>query len=329
MIRLPFSAAVLLVFISQVFGDLIQASVGDDVKFPLSEECMEGHGALNLHLKDGSIQVVASLHGDWEPGRAYIGRVTVSSDSLILTSVDVNDQGMYDFTCKKKGKPELTDLQVFLPSEVVVDEGDDATLPCRSITAGQRVKSAQWRRDREMVLELNPPHVTDGNGIESRVSIPSDWYQRGDLSLSIKRVQLRDQGVYFCDVDKTERHRSAVRLRVREVVPESLTSTLKPTLMSDRISALVSSAADTDDFRSKRMGTLAAVCITAVVFLVLGLVCGWLLKSHCSTYVSRLLRRFGPGDERHDVNGASEPLSHPPPLQMNGHKPSNTSQADV
>lgn len=231
MIRLPFSAAVLLVFISQVFGDLIQASVGDDVKFPLSDECMKGHGALNLHLKDGSIQVVASVHGHWEPGRAYTDRVTVSSDFLKLTSVDLNDQGMYDFTCKKKGKLELTDLQVFLPSEVVVDEGEDAALPCRSITAGQRVKSAQWRRDGEVVLELNPPQVTEGNGFESRVSISSDWYQRADLSLTIKRVHLRDRGVYFCDVDKTERHRSAVRLRVREIVPESLTSTLKPTLM--------------------------------------------------------------------------------------------------
>lgn len=231
MIRLPFSAAVLLVFISQVFGDLIQASVGDDVKFVLSDECMKGHGALNLHLKDRSIQVVASLHGHWEPGRAYTDRVTVSSDFLKLTSVDLNDQGMYDFTCKKKGKLELTDLQVFLPSEVVVDEGEDAALPCRSITAGQRVKSAQWRRDGEVVLELNPPQVTEGNGFESRVSISSDWYQRADLSLTIKRVHLRDRGVYFCDVDKTERHSSAVRLRVREIVPESLTSTLKPTLM--------------------------------------------------------------------------------------------------
>lgn len=77
------------------------------------------------------------------------------------------------------------------------------------------------------------------------------------------------------------------------------------------------------------LGTLVTVCITAVVFLVCGLVCGWLMKSRCSTYLSRLLPRFGPGDEHHDVNGASEPLSHRPPLQMNGHHPSNTSQADV
>uniref|UniRef100_A0A668S249 Ig-like domain-containing protein n=1 Tax=Oreochromis aureus TaxID=47969 RepID=A0A668S249_OREAU len=127
--------------------------------------------------------------------------------------------------------PEGRQHSVFLPSEVVVDEGEDATLPCRSITAGQRVKSAQWKRDGEVVLGLNPPHVTDGNDFESRVSIPSDWHQRGDLSLSIKRVQLRDRGVYFCDVDKTERYRSAVRLRVRETVSKSPTSTLKPTLM--------------------------------------------------------------------------------------------------
>uniref|UniRef100_A0A669E9E0 Ig-like domain-containing protein n=1 Tax=Oreochromis niloticus TaxID=8128 RepID=A0A669E9E0_ORENI len=127
--------------------------------------------------------------------------------------------------------PEGRQHSVFLPSEVVVDEGEDATLPCRSITAGQRVKSAQWRRDGEVVLGLNPPQVTYGNGFESRVSVPSDWYQRGDLSLSIKRVQLRDRGVYFCDVDKTERHRSAVRLRVRETSVLVRDLETKPTLM--------------------------------------------------------------------------------------------------
>uniref|UniRef100_A0A3P8QBR0 Ig-like domain-containing protein n=1 Tax=Astatotilapia calliptera TaxID=8154 RepID=A0A3P8QBR0_ASTCA len=118
--------------------------------------------------------------------------------------------------------------EIVMSSERCVSEGEAVSLPCYFSTTGKARWSVRWEKNGE---DLNPPQVTEGNGFESRVSISSDWYQRADLSLTIKRVHLRDRGVYFCDVDKTERHSSAVRLRVREIVPESLTSTLKPTLM--------------------------------------------------------------------------------------------------
>uniref|UniRef100_A0A669AWI3 Ig-like domain-containing protein n=1 Tax=Oreochromis niloticus TaxID=8128 RepID=A0A669AWI3_ORENI len=106
-------------------------------------------------------------------------------------------------------------LQVFIPSDVFVHEGEDAILPCRSITAGQWVKSVRWRRDGEVVLDVRSGETTYGNGFgESRVSIPSDWHQRANLSLIIKRAEARDGGVYYCDIDKVEKHRSAVRLHV-------------------------------------------------------------------------------------------------------------------
>ncbi|XP_030609357.1 uncharacterized protein LOC115797010 [Archocentrus centrarchus] len=218
-------------FDGQVSGELIQASAGEDVRFPLSEDCRKGHGALYLHLKDGSTQIVASLAGNWKPGRAHTDRVIVSSDALILKNVDLNDQGLYEFTCEKKNT-ELTDLQVFVPSEVVVSEGEDATLSCRSITLGQSVKSARWRRNGELLLELNgrTREITYGRGFnESRVSVPSGWYQRANLSLTLKRAEVKDQGAYYCDIDKAEKHRSAVRLIVRVIVPKSVTTLQQPT----------------------------------------------------------------------------------------------------
>lgn len=103
-----------------------------------------------------------------------------SSDSLILKRADFNDHGYYPFTCNYKQRGELEELHVFLPYKVVALRGEDATLPCHSVTVGQAVKSVRWRRDGELVLELNPrsKQITYGDGYdESRVSIPSDWNQ--------------------------------------------------------------------------------------------------------------------------------------------------------
>uniref|UniRef100_A0A669EDW1 Ig-like domain-containing protein n=1 Tax=Oreochromis niloticus TaxID=8128 RepID=A0A669EDW1_ORENI len=205
----------LLLFISRVSGKLIQTAAGDDVRFALTEECKTGKGTLHHQLMDGTDQLVASLDGVWKPGPGYINRVAHSSDSLILKRADFNDHGYYAFTCNYKQRGELDELHVFLPYKVVAPRDEGAILPCRSVTVGQAVKSVRWRRDGELVLELNPPskQITYGDGYdESRVSIPSDWNQRGDLSLTVKRAQLRDEGVYYCDVEKTEKHRSAVHL---------------------------------------------------------------------------------------------------------------------
>ncbi|XP_019212084.1 uncharacterized protein LOC109200956 [Oreochromis niloticus] len=220
-------------FISGVSGKLIQAAAGDDVKFPLTEECMKGRGTLKRRLQDDSLHSVGDLDGSWKPAPGYINRFSQSSDSVILTSADISDEGYYEFDCNNK-KEESAQLQVFIPSDVFVHEGEDAILPCRSITAGQWVKSVRWRRDGEvvLVLDVRSGKTTSGNGFdESRVSIPSDWNQRANLSLIIKRAEARDGGVYYCDLDKVEKHRSAVRLHVSTppTPPTPPSSTSQPT----------------------------------------------------------------------------------------------------
>ncbi|XP_031586670.2 uncharacterized protein LOC116313198 [Oreochromis aureus] len=238
---------------------------------------MKGRGTLKRRLQDNSLHSVGDLDGSWKPAPGYINRFFQSSDSVMLTSADISDEGYYEFDCNNQ-REESAQLQVFIPSDVFVHEGEDAILPCRSITAGQWVKSVRWRRDGEVVLDVRSGKTTYGKSFdESRVSIPSDWDQRANLSLIIKRAEARDRGVYYCDIDKVEKHRSAVRLHVSTppTPPTPRSTTSQPTT-TERPS-------ECSDWSWRTFSITAAVCVIVALLVWL---C-WFLRNRIDNVCTR------------------------------------------
>ncbi|XP_039456393.1 uncharacterized protein LOC120433701 [Oreochromis aureus] len=298
----------------------VKVILGDS--FTLRRNCPTDVEGKLRQTEPQSRDVAAHRDGVWTPEESFRDRISPNSSVVFNRSV-YTDGGVYVFMCGGR-EVSAVQVEVVVVSESSVTEGEASSLSCYYATTAGTCWSVRWVKGGEDVLRRDSCGARHNWTADDRLSLSADWLSHGDLSLNLQRARREDQGDYFCYIQAKgglpqSGTPAAARLKVSERSPDQTTSTPPPTS--------VSPTQTTSEVNG--LGTLAAVCITAVVFLVFGLVCGWFLKSHCSTYLSRLLRRFGPGDERHDVDGASEPLSHPPPLQMNGHHPSNTSQADV
>lgn len=210
---------ILLSVIAPVYGLYIYASLGDSVEFPPAEKCKDAVFSLMQRRKDDSRRLVASLDGDWRPGPDHQDRIKRSSP-LTLDNVNVNDNGYYEYTCDDSF---VVHLEVFIPSEVYVSEGEAVTLPCHSeilTLRGQSVMSVLWEKEKELVLRHYLSNgVSYGAGWEgSRVSVPEDWLRRGDLSLTIPQALQTHEGLYYCYTYRGEERvhgtPPAVRLRV-------------------------------------------------------------------------------------------------------------------
>uniref|UniRef100_A0A3Q2GNH4 Ig-like domain-containing protein n=1 Tax=Cyprinodon variegatus TaxID=28743 RepID=A0A3Q2GNH4_CYPVA len=83
-------------------------------------------------------------------------------------------------------------------SEADLCEGQTVRLPCFSQTLGEHVESVQWDTKEKPVIkvELSSQKAEYAEGFKDRASF-SDL-ESGDLSLILQRVQLEDQGDYFC-----------------------------------------------------------------------------------------------------------------------------------
>ncbi|KAL4007391.1 hypothetical protein ACER0C_001243 [Sarotherodon galilaeus] len=297
----------------------VKVMLGDS--FILAGNCASEEEGTLRQIQPQSRDVAAHRDGVWRPEESFRDRISPNS-SVVFNRAVYTDSGLYVFMCGGR-EVSAVQVEVVVFSETSVTEGEARSLSCYYPTTAGTCWSVRWVKDGEDVLRRDSCGGKSNWTADGRLSLSADWLSHGDLSLNLQRARREDQGDYFCYIQKEGRGEqrgtpAAARLKVSERSPDQTTSTPPPTS--------VSPTQTTSEVNG--LGTLATVCITAVVFLV-GLVCGWFLKSHCSTYLSRLLRRFGSGGGRHDVDGASEPLSHPPPLQMNGHNPSNIPQADV
>uniref|UniRef100_A0A3Q3CA13 Ig-like domain-containing protein n=1 Tax=Haplochromis burtoni TaxID=8153 RepID=A0A3Q3CA13_HAPBU len=92
--------------------------------------------------------------------------------------------------------------KIVMSSERCVSEGEAVSLPCYFSTTGKARWSVRWEKNGEDVLKRNS--WEDTGAAEGRLSLSADWVTHGNFSLTLK--QLRDDGVYYCDVEKTEKH---------------------------------------------------------------------------------------------------------------------------
>lgn len=209
------------------------AILGESVELKADVKCDAQEFSLIYRLRDDSPRTVAQLvNGVWMPGERYRELVEHRSTlSLLLTRVNYNDQGYYEFICAGQVVTTIQ-LEVLIISNnnLSVPEGDTLTLPCYFHTEGDSVDSVVWERDGELVLNhsLSSGELIYGTGFVGRASVRSDWFALGDLSLTVERVQLEDRGDFFCRVNKGKKRSGKWRERgspaaVRVTVNERIT----------------------------------------------------------------------------------------------------------
>ncbi|XP_014861510.1 PREDICTED: uncharacterized protein LOC106929246 [Poecilia mexicana] len=272
------SAILLLPFVR---GDLT-AALGDTVKLSSQINCGERTAELIRRLSDhSSVRMAALVNGVHQPVEEYSLRLNISSSGIFLKNVNYNDNGHYEFICGDNIE-RIIELRVVFISNISASEGEPRKLPCFSLTQGVDVKFVQWETNGQLVIKVDRfGKVVYGERFTDRVSLPPNWRSVGDLSLILERVQLEDQGDYYCYVQKDSKERgdpAAWRLRVRQERPSIKTFTT-PSRLTQRPSA-----------------HKEPLCISLPVFFIVILVSapfciliGWCLGSHKSKEVKNCL----------------------------------------
>ncbi|XP_016522976.1 uncharacterized protein LOC107835183 [Poecilia formosa] len=196
--------------------------------------------------------MAASVNGVLQQVEEYSLQLNISSSGIFLKNVNYNDNGHYEFIC-----------------------GDN-------IERIIELRFVQWETNGQLVIKVDSfGKVVYGERFTDRGSLPPNWRSVGDLSLILERVQLEDQGDYYCYVQKDSKERgdpAAWRLRVRQERPSIKTFTT-PSRLTQRPSA-----------------HKEPLCISLPVFFIVILVSapfciliGWCLGSHKSKEVKNCL----------------------------------------
>ncbi|XP_031160001.1 uncharacterized protein LOC116053175 [Sander lucioperca] len=241
--------------------------LGDKVTFQETEKCKTSRATL-VWLKDGSERPVARWDGVWKPEQGYEDRLS-PNECVSLNQTNMNDNGLYVLTCGPDSETR-TSLHVVPASEALVSEGEPGRLEFHHFTVGKRGEF-RMERNGELVLELDlsSGEMRHGTGFEDRLSVSPGWKLSGDLTVTLQDVKPDDQGdffIYVQDEDETRPREglSAVRLKIREKIPDQTTRT-PPT------------AAAGICLTQKEMITWTVVCILlAVVLMALVFFCCWL-----------------------------------------------------
>ncbi|XP_068564197.1 uncharacterized protein [Cebidichthys violaceus] len=288
--------ALFVFFSAGCHGKAAVVLIRESVTLTATESCTNGN--FKLMTDDSEVTVATSVNGVWEPEKSYKGRIVPnSSSSVVLANVTINDNMLYEFVCSGDVFT-LIQLEVIIPDDESVTEGEQVRLKSYSQTRGRAVKFIRWEKDGELVLQLERTSglISYGTGFEEKnVSLSPDWNQTGDLSLIMQRVRTEDRGVYMCYTEEENggkrRGNPAVRMEVTKRVPDQITAQTEcPT---------------------QKMSTWTIVAIIEAVCIVVsaGLAAWYWFRSHRPSVSS------GPGAERSDVelqpiNGSAPPGSH-------------------
>ncbi|KAA8582734.1 hypothetical protein FQN60_006405, partial [Etheostoma spectabile] len=230
-VRIP---ALLWVALLPSFVSAVDHILGDKVTFEDTERCKKSGATLVQWLKHGGHRPVARWDEDWKPEPGYEDRLS-PGHCVTLNRTNINDNGLYVLTCDPD--PETrTSLYIAPASVALVRDGEPVVLEYHHVTAGKRGKF-RIERHGELVLELDLSssggEMTCGTGFEGRLSVSPDWKVSGDLTVTLQRVRSEDQGDFFLyvqDEDKTRPREgvSAVRLKIREKIPDQTTHSPSP-----------------------------------------------------------------------------------------------------
>ncbi|XP_055362743.1 uncharacterized protein LOC121201723 [Betta splendens] len=280
----------------------------------------------HILLKDTAVLVSSrDGTGSWRTSASYAERLEPSDSALVLTNINYNDGGLYEFTCVG-GEDVRIQLDVVVPIQFSVFENETVLLPCHAVTAGGDVKSVRWERKEKsknvarMNVASNKIILTDE--FKSRVSVPTDWFSKGDFTLTLGPVRLQDRGDWTCSIqDKYGTSRIfpvVARLTVQKTRNETSTEQSGPLHVNEGMS-------------QENGGQTTCVAIAVVVALVLCAVAfgiGWWMRSRRFPPLPppppppppRAQREGAQEDAAVPLVSQNEPHAQPNGLEPNGHR---------
>ncbi|XP_008433350.1 uncharacterized protein LOC103480246 [Poecilia reticulata] len=200
-------------------ADCMKVIVGDRFEFPVNCEPGESGTLLRDLGDEGTRQVATYQSGQWTVSREYRDRMKTNLSKTVLTRALYNDEGIYELTCSKSGIQRVQ-LEVVFASERSVTQGNNVTLPCYVKTTGNTGLTGRWEKNGKPLCVKNFDSDGCSGTPADRLTVSTDWFTNGDLSLTIEGTQPEDSGDYFCYTQdrrgKQSGNPAAVRLTVTE-----------------------------------------------------------------------------------------------------------------
>ena len=238
MARLLLFAFIFSVAVSPNVVESLRVILGELLVFPENCDMNESGSLEHIYSPQVSREVATYSDGVWTPGRDYRDRISVGS-SVVFSRTVYNDNGKaYALTCRDllgRSREKTVQLEVVVASEVTVTEGETAVLHCYYETTGKTGLSVLWKKNGTVLVKREFGSDGGSGTADGRLSVSPDGFSDGDLSLTVKEVQLDDGGDYFCYVGGKDAERSnpaVVRMTVSGRNQHQFTSTSPPAHVS-------------------------------------------------------------------------------------------------